>query len=239
MDSLMEVFAAWRQAKPDLLIGYTSGSSPSPFWLQHADYIWRGGADDSHMGAGEPFDRHNTFIDTCLYAHRASDVPLSAFVTFDIVQDRISGNSDDVFEKGAWWLAARTSLHHDWYVHASDLIRERWTVLARVGRWAKSHERVFQYSRMVGGDPARGEIYGFSAFDKVGGTLALRNPSAEARRLDSTLAELLDLPEAARSRSFRLHGVFGEARALAGVHRAGAPLSISLPPLAIVVVEFD
>ncbi len=239
MDSLMEVFAAWRRANPDLLIGYTSGSSPSPFWLQHADYIWRGGADDSHAGVGEPFDRHNTFIDTCLSAHRALDVPISAFVTFDIVQDRISVDRDDVFERGVWWLAARTSLHHDWYIQADDLTPKRWTLLARAGRWAREHEKVFQYSRMVGGNPAKGEIYGFSAYDKGSGTLAVRNPSAEVRRLDCTLAGLLDLPDSARSRSFRLRGVFGETQGLEGIHGATAPLSINLSPLTIAVLEID
>lgn len=239
MDSLMEVFAAWRRAKPGLLIGYTSGSNPSPFWLQHADFIWRGGADDSHAGVGEPFDRHNTFIDTCLQAHRTTDVPMSAFVTFDIVQGRIAGNRDDVFERGIWWLAARTSLHHDWYIQASDLTPERWKMLARAARWAKSYEKLFQYSRMVGGDPGRGEIYGFSALDNGRGTLALRNPSAEPRTLQSTLAALLDLPEAARSRSFRLRSVFGETRALEGVHQAGVPFLIELPALATAVLEVE
>jgi hypothetical protein len=239
MDALMEVFAAWRRVKPDLQIGYTSGSNPSPFWLQHVDFIWRGGADDSHAGVGEPFDRHNTFIDICLQAHRATDVPLSAFVTFDIVQDRISGNRDDVFERGAWWLAARTSLHHDWYIQASDLTTQRWRSLAQAAKWAKSHEKVFQYSRMVGGDPSQGEIYGFSAFDNERGTLALRNPSAEPRRLRSTLLALLDLSAAAHGRAFKLRGAFGETQALEGVHRASAPIVIELPPLATAVLEIE
>ncbi len=237
MDALLDVFAAWRHARPDLLIGYTSGSNPSPFWLQHADFIWRGGADDSHAGEGEPFDRHNTFIDTCLQAHRGTEVPVSAFVTFDVVQNRISGNRDDVFERGAWWLAARTSLHHDWYVQATDLSPERWKTLDRAARWGRTHEKLFQYGRMVGGDPGKGEIYGFSAFDKAGGTLALRNPSAGPRRLGVTLASLVDLPQALRTRTLILRGVYGETRALEGAHLPDAALDINLSPFAVAVLE--
>ncbi len=239
MDLLMDLFASWRRANPKLLIAYTSGSNPSPFWLQHADYIWRGGADDSHAGAGEPFDRHNTFIDTCLQVHRATEVPASAFVTFDIVQNRISGNLDNAFERGVWWLAARTSLHHDWYLQATDLTTERWKVLAQAAHWAKRHESVFQYSRMVGGDPRVGEIYGFSSFDTDRGTLALRNPGPEARSFTGTLASILELPETAKLLTFRLNRVFGQTRTLEGVHKPDDPLTVELPPLGIAVFEVE
>ncbi len=237
MDSLMEVFAAWRRVRPNLVVGYTSGSNPSPFWLQHADFVWRGGSDDSHAGAGEPFDRHNTFLDICLQAHRSTEMPVSAFVTFDIVQGRIAGNRDDVFERGVWWLAARTSLHHDWYIQASDLTQERWKVLARAAAWAKSHEKLFRWSRMIGGDPAQGEVYGYAAFDDGRGVLALRNPSSEPRTFQGSLASLLDLPPATRSRSFNLHGIFGKTRAVEGDRRTDAAVSFQLPPLSIAVFE--
>ena len=238
-DALMDVFAAWRRARPGLLIGYTSGSSPSPFWLQHADFVWRGGADDSHAGGGEPFDRNNTFLDTCLQAHRSTEMPISAFVTFDLVQGRITGNLDDVFERGFWWLAARTSLHHDWYIQASDLTPERWRILARAVRWAKNHDQLFRWSRMIGGDVGRGEVYGFSAFDEGRGVLALRNPSAVPQELRSTLSSLLELPGSAHSRSFKLRGVFGEVGAFEGIHPANAQFRIEFPPLAIAVLEVE
>ena len=164
-------------------------------------------------------------------------MPMSAFVTFDIVQDRIKGQSDEVFERGAWWLAARTSLHHDWYAQASDLTLERWKILARVARWAKRHEKVFRFSRMVGGDPGRGEIYGFSAYDDGRGTLALRNPGAEARSLEISLADLLGLGDADRRLSFALRGVFGETGRLEGVWPATKSMRVELPPLKIAVLE--
>jgi len=237
MDSLMDVFAAWRKPRPELLIGYTSGSHPSPFWLQHADFLWRGGRDDSHAGKGTAFDRHNTYLDSILQAHRRTDMPMSAFVTFDIVQDRIRGADDRIFERGFWWLAARTSLHHDWYIQASDLTLTQWKMLAQSAQWAKRHEKAFQFSRMVGGDPAQGEVYGFSAFDGQRGTLALRNPSDASQPFQGTLAKLLLLPEAVHDRTFRLHGVYGRTKALEGTRRAFAPLGIDLPALEIAVFE--
>ena len=216
MDALMKVFAEWRKGNPKLVIGYTSGSNPSPFWLQHCDYVWRSGADDKHEGVGDPFDRYNTFVDGCLQVHRHTEMPVSGFVTFDIVQGRTKSSSVEAFERGAWWLAARTSLHHDWYVEAGDFTTEQWRLLARVSQWAKAHERVFRFSRMIGGDPRRGEVYGFAAFDAGAGTLALRNPSAEPRTFVATLADLLDLSKAQRLRAYQLRGVFGPTRSLEG-----------------------
>jgi hypothetical protein len=166
-------------------------------------------------------------------------MPISAFVTFDIVQSRIAGNRDQVFERGCWWLSARTSLHHDWYIQASDLTHARWQMLARATRWAKSQEKLFRWSRMVGGDPGQGQVYGFAAFDAGRGTLAFRNPSAEPRVLESTLVSLLDLPEAVRARTFKLRGIYGQTRTIEGQRRAAAPMRIELPPQAIAVLEVE
>lgn len=237
MDALIEVYDAWRQARPNLVIGYTSGSNPSPFWLQHADFVWRGGRDDSHAGQGEPFDRHNTYLDSCLHAHRSTEMPISAFVTFDIVQHRVEGNSTEGFERGIWWLAARTSLHHDWYVQATDLTIDQWKQLAQVARWARDHEKVFRSGRMIGGDPRKNEIYGFSSFDGETGTLALRNPGDSAATLQSTLVDLVDMPVAARRSRFELTHRFGAGSSLSGVHAPVTPLDIQLPPFGIAILE--
>jgi hypothetical protein len=237
MDSLAHVFHAWRKSRPDLGIGYTSGSNPSPFWLQHADFVWRGGADDSHAGAGEPFERHNTFLDACLQEHRSTAMPFSAFVTFDIVQGRVVGSGDAVFERGAWWLAARGSLHHDWYVQPSDLSLERWSLLARVARWARGHERLFRWTRMVGGDPRKGEVYGFSSWDAGRGFLALRNPAPDPRSLESPLARLLELSAEDLDGPLRFKPVFGRTDELVSIEDPRARQEIRLPAFGIAVWE--
>jgi hypothetical protein len=237
MDDLIDVFSAWRKARPDLLIGYTSGSHPSPFWLQHADFVWRGGRDDSHAGKGTPFDRHNTYLDSVLHSHRETDMPISAFVTFDIVQDRISQGDDEAFERGFWWLAARTSLHHDWYIQATDLTLDQWKTLARAARWAKQHERTFRFSRMIGGDPAHGKVYGFSAFYGGRGVLGMRNPSDEPSAVEGTLSDWLLLPGSAGNRVLRVRGVYGKTGRLEGSHPVTAPLRIELDPFQIAVFE--
>ena len=134
------------------------------------------------------------------------------------------------------WRTER-SLHHDWYIQASDLTLEQWKTLARAARWAKQHEKTFRFSRMIGGDPARDDMYGFSAFDGQRGVLAMRNPSDEPRVLEKTLADWLLLPDRARVRDVRVRGVYGKTGSLDGSHPATAPRRIELAPFQIAVFE--
>ena len=166
-------------------------------------------------------------------------MPISGFVTFDIVQGRTRSSSSAAFERGTWWLAARTSLHHDWYVEAGDLTTEQWKLLAQAAKWAKSHEKVFRFSRMIGGDPKKGEVYGFAAFDAGAGTLALRNPSDKERPFEGRLADLLDLSDSERPRAYQLRSVFGATEPLEGRRSATDTLRIELPAFAVAVFEVD
>ncbi len=239
MDALIYVFAKWRQARPDLAIAYTSGSNPSPFWLLHCDYVWRAGVDDQHAGTGAPFDRYNNFIDACLQGQRETGMPASSFVTFDLVAPRILPADDDTLKRGFWWAAARTSLHHDWYLSPDDLTDAQWRALAEAARWAKSHEREFRFSRMIGGDVRHGEVYGFACFDGHTGTVALRNPARTSKQLQGTLRDWLDLAPAEEKSSFRLVPVFEQNSALDGSHQCGEDLRIELPGYGIVVYELS
>jgi len=239
MDALIDVFATWRRARPDLAIAYTSGSNPSPFWLLHCDYVWRAGVDDEHSGTGAPFDRYTNFVDTCLQGQRETGMPASAFVTFDLVAPRMLPADDDTLKRGFWWAAARTSLHHDWYLHPDDLTDMQWRALAEAARWAKLHEREFRFSRMIGGDIRQGEVYGFACFDGHTGTLALRNPSATANTLRGSMREWLDLSPAEERSSLKLTPVFGQTTALDGSHQATEDLRIELPRFGLAIYEIS
>ena len=238
MDALLELFADWRKARRGIRIAFTAGSNPSPFWLEHADYIGRGaGAGGGASGDGEPFDRQATAIDAGLQVHRPADVPFSAFVAEDLEPSCLAGTSDAAFERNAWWLAARTSLLHRWCVQPGDLTPERWKVLERAAEWAKGQHKLFRLSRMVGGDPRQMGIYGFSAFEEGVGMLALRNPAAKPGALEQSLSRLLVLSREAGGKSYILRGVYGETKALEGIHPGKSPLKVELPPLAVAVWE--
>ena len=237
MDALIEVFSAWRKARPGILIAHVAGSNPSPFWLEHADFVGRGGVQEMPGGGGDPFDRHATFIDGGLQPHRATEMPISAFAVTDMTAQILAGTSDAAFERNAWWLVARTSLCHLWQVEARDLTIERWKVLERAVRWGKSNERLFGLSRMVGGDSRQGSVYGFSAFEAGAGVLALRNPAPKPGTLERSFSSLLYLTRVASKKNFRVTGVYGETKGIEGVHGGRDNLKVELSPFAVAIFE--
>ena len=87
MDRFRRLLTDARAADPDVVIAFTTGSNPSPWWLTTADFLWRGGLDDS--GAGYPGPRHEsfaTYIDARLHLYRRASVPVSTLVTFSVVE---------------------------------------------------------------------------------------------------------------------------------------------------------
>jgi len=52
-DAMIHLIGELREAKPDLYVNLTTGTTASPFWLRYADSIWRGGEDDDFAGWGQ------------------------------------------------------------------------------------------------------------------------------------------------------------------------------------------
>jgi hypothetical protein len=201
-----------RAVRKDAVVIFTIGSHPSPWWLSTVDFVWRGGLDDTAADQpGSRLDRFDTYIDTCLQAYRPTALPVSALVSFSIVESAVAGYRGDDSGPEGWarhcWLAAgRGTLHHDLYVAPDSLSDEEWAVLADALRWAKAHETVLARSRMALGDPGAGEVYGFAARKGSVATACLRNPSPEPRTVDVDWPALLGFPPGAPLALTARHG---------------------------------
>ena len=136
MDRFERVMGAARRADPDVVVAFTSGSNPSPWWLRTADFLWRGGLDDS--GTGFPGPRHEsfaTYIDARLHLLRRCAVPVSAIVTFSVVESeacryRDPGESLADWTRHCWLIVGRGTQHHDLYVSPGSLSEAEWAALA-------------------------------------------------------------------------------------------------------------
>jgi len=184
------------QIGPDAAVAFTSGSNPSPWWLRHADFLWRGGVDDTAVElAGPRLARFATYIDDCLDEYRDTAVPVSALVTFSVVENdavsyRDGGRSSDDWRRHCWWMVGRGTLHHDLYCAPGSLSGPEWAAVADALRWARRNQHVLARSRMVGGSPLAGEIYGFAARRGPEAVVALRNPAPSPQAIGFTLGEL-------------------------------------------------
>ncbi len=66
-DAAMHLIGVLRQTEPNIFINLTTGTYPSPFWTFYADSIWRGGEDDSELGAGSVREQWITYRDADTY----------------------------------------------------------------------------------------------------------------------------------------------------------------------------
>jgi hypothetical protein len=212
-DLFLDLVAVIRAIRPDAVVAFTIGSHPSPWWLAAVDFVWRGGLDDTAARQpGSRLDRFDTYIDTCLQAYRPAAFPVSALVTFSIVESEAASYRGDDSGPEGWarhcWLAAgRGTLHQDLYLAPDSLTEAEWAVLAEALAWERRHEAVLARSRLVLGDPSAGEIYGFVArrgdeATRSGGRsglaiACLRNPSDRPQPLGTDWADLLGFTPAA------------------------------------------
>ncbi|MEY2919801.1 MAG: hypothetical protein RL261_1106, partial [Pseudomonadota bacterium] len=190
-----------RAVKPDLFINLTTGTWPSPFWLRTADSIWRGGEDHSFAGVGTDRQRWITYRDSDTYGGvvRVGPLfPLNSLMLHGIIYARKAQglNTDpgnDFADEVRSYFASGTGLQ-EMYVSPDLLTEQNWDDLAVAAKWARTHAAVLRDSHWIGGDPARGDVYGWAGWMPGRAFVALRNPSDSPRRFELDVGAALELP---------------------------------------------
>jgi hypothetical protein len=162
-------------------------------------------------------------------------LPVSAIVTFSVVENQARAYREERADPGAWerqcwFLAGRGTHHHDLYVSPDSLSERQWDALARALRWARANQRVLTRSRMIGGRPAAGEPYGFVSTAQGQAIICLRNPAArpqlfslDGRELGGPVTDLAP--------------VWGRADALSSDLRPQATAILELAPFEVVLAS--
>jgi hypothetical protein len=230
-----------RAVRPDLFINLTTGTWPSPFWLRSADSIWRGGEDHSFAGTGSNRQRWITYRDSDTYGgivRQGPLFPLNSLMLHGIIYARHahgldSDTHDDFADEVHTYFATGTGLQ-EMYI-SPDLLSERnWDTLAEAARWARERAVVLRDSHWIGGDPARGEVYGWASWAPGRAVLAVRNPTGEPRSFSFVLERLLELPRG-EPEVWAATPAFGKGRArVLHAHQTGR---IALAPYQVEVMD--
>ena len=232
-----------RAVRPDLFINLTTGTWPSPFWLMSVDSIWRGGEDHEFAGEGSDRQRWITYRDADTYGgivRQSPFYPLNALMLHGIIFARhargLSSDPGGDLPDEVWsYFASGTGLQ-ELYV-SPDLLRlQDWDLIARAARWARMRAPVLRDSHWQGGDPARGQVYGWASWTPERSVVALRNPSSRSQSYALDLAAALELPTAAAHR-FRAKGVYG--RPPPETLDAGRIMHLHLAPHAVFVWDLS
>jgi len=234
----------WRQVKPDIFINLTTGTYPSPFWLQYADSIWRGGEDHSFAGAGPWRERWITYRDANAYAgivQRGPLFPLNSLMLHGIIYakhaEHLGDDRANVFVHEVHSYFGSGTQLQEMYITHSLLSNGDWDNLAESANWSRQNADVLADTHWVGGDPAKLEVYGWAAWSPGKAILTLRNPSVRAQNISLDVARVFELPAGTPGR-FTAHSPWRADKeekptSLTG----GEPHSFVLQPFQVLTLE--
>jgi hypothetical protein len=145
-----------------------------------------------------------------------------------------TATAEDFRDEVRAFFASGTQLQ-ELYLSPELLTAQNWNDLAAAAKWARTNADVLQDAHWLGGDPARGEVYGWAAWNPRRGIVTLRNPSAHAARFVLEPGVAFELPAGAAPHS-SVKAAFGET--FASTERQMGQMEISLKPFQVLVLEF-
>jgi hypothetical protein len=242
-EAMLRLTRALRTHKPDLFISITTGTWPSPFWLWYGDSTWRGGGDMGFHGAGSKREQWMTYRDMETFRNVVQAAPLypiNSLMNQGFAHARygtaleVGSNADEIRRELRSLFASGTCLQ-ELYVTPSKMSGQNWDDLAECATWAHANSDVLMDTHWIGGDPGKGEAYGWASWSPRKGILALRNPAAEMRTISIDVAKAFELPPDA-SRRYVLKNPWKDETGRTTIElEAGKPHFFQLEPFQVLV----
>ncbi len=247
IDALMRLTDELRGINTDLYISATTGTWPSPYFLWHADNIWRGANDMGFSGKGSKRRQWLNYRDTWTYRNIVQQgplYPLNALMTQGIVHAHhgtAAGLGDDAgqFAEEVWsFFGGGTSLQ-ELYIAPELMTEAQWDILAAGAKWAKANADILVDTHWVGGDPGGDAVYGWASWSPAKAILVLRNPSEREGAIALDPGTALELPQGA-PKKFRLSSprTGQTAPPVVSLH-AGTSQTFRLQPFEVLVYELE
>jgi hypothetical protein len=123
------------------------------------------------------------------------------------------------------------------YITPSLLTAADWDVLAESARWSRENADILRDTHWVGGDPGKGEAYGWASWSAKNGILVLRNPSASPREIRIDVGNAFELPAEA-AHKYSAHSPWAAEAATPSIElEAGHPHTFELKPFEVITLE--
>ena len=242
--AVIHLIGELRALKPNLFINLTTGTYPSPFWLQYADSIWRGGEDHDFLGEGSRREQWITYRDAQTYEHIVLSgplFPLNSLMLHGIIyarhaRDLTSDPKRDFENEVRDYFGSGTQLQ-EMYVTPSLLSNADWNDLAEAAQWSRENADVLVDTHWIGGDPGQLEVYGWASWSPRKAILVLRNPADKPQTISIDIAGAFELPTGS-DQTYVLHSPWKEDRNQSSLRIVGGhPHTISLQPFEVLVLE--
>lgn len=243
-DAMIHLIGDLREAKPDIYINLTTGTTASPFWLRYADSIWRGGEDDDFAGVGTKRERWITYRDAQTFENIVSKgplFPLNSLMLHGIIyaryDKRLNDDPENDFANEVHSYFGSGTQLQELYLTPDLLSQKAWDMLAEAARWSRNNAEVLKDTHWVGGDPAWLQVYGWASWSKGKSILVLRNPSDKPQSITLDVGQTLELPPGA-ARKFQAKSPWKEDVGKDAISLvAGASHKFELKPFEVMTLE--
>jgi len=243
-EAMLKLIAELRSLKPDIYINQTTGTWPSPFWLLHADSIWRGGEDHSFVkGAAPERERWISYKDNDVHEEvvgRSRLYPLNSLMLHGIIYAKhahgLNHDTNDILKSEIRAFFGNGTQLQEMYITPALMSQDNWDTLAQAAKWSRENAGTLVDSHWVGGAPADGQVYGWAAWSPNKGILTLRNPTANPAEINIDPAKAFELPDGA-AQSYAIVNPFKDQKIEATRLQAGQETTFKLNPFQVLVVE--
>ncbi len=207
IEAFLKLLKELKAMKPDLYLDLTTGTWPSAFWLFYGDNTWRSGDDNGQAGEGSMRQQGITYRDGNTYKNvvKAGPLyPLNALMNGGIIiaDNGLPGKfemDDSDISDDIWSFFGTGVSLQELYINPHKLNTANWNCLAKASIWARENEHIMQDVHWIGGDPAKGEVYGYAAWSPEKAVLMLRNPSKEEKSFQIDVNAIFELPPYVKS----------------------------------------
>lgn len=250
VEALLRLHDELRALKPDVFLNPTTGTWPSPFWMLWADAIWRQESDAGFLGKGSDRQQWLTYRDNATFHAtilRGPLCPISSLMLHGIMIHKyafkdpynpksagVSCAPADLVAEIRSYFATGTCMQ-ELHIDPSLMTPVLWDVLAEAAKWSRANADVLADTHWVGGDPEKGQVYGWASWSKKKAVLALRNPSDRPAVVEVDVAKAFELPASA-PRQYTLKSAWKEDASKPAISvKAGEPHRFTLQPFEVLV----
>lgn len=194
----------------DLWINMTSYTNPSPWHLQWVNSVWmQNTGDTGYLDKFDASDQQSmlSYRDNSYYKflnERQWQLPHKYFYNHDPVYGLTANDAynrpdieytDKELREHLYMLGTRGTAFWEYYYSYSMFDDDKWDINAEAAKWIEENFETLQKSKMIGGSPEAGDIYGYSCWNGRDGIISLRNPSSETKTYTVKYDRLIGVAE--------------------------------------------
>jgi len=253
LDVTLDLLRYERSLNPKVYQNYTNGSWFSPWWLQHVDALWMMSGDSGNSREWPLLsqrDRSTSYRDKYFFesfnnAARCPRpvIPIANFMTHGIIFSSKKPFTDgkdllDDWANHVMMYYARGTMVKELYITPKLLSEGQWRVLGKASDWAVRNQQRLVNTVIVGGNAARGEVYGFVSWVDGRAILTVRNPNRNAQVLTVPFDRTVYYRGPA-GKPYRARAVYPFVEQMPWALTAGKAFEVTVPGDTVIVYEID